>query len=155
MFDSLQVHGLQHIRLPCSSPSPGVSSNSCLWSQWCHPTILSFVTHFSSCPQSFPASESFPASQLFASGGQSIGVSALAKILPINIQGWFPSGLTSLISLQSKGLSRVFSSTTIWKHQFFSAQPSLWSNFHIPIWPLEKHSFDYTNICQQSYVPAF
>ena len=98
----------------------------------------SSVTPFSSCPQSFPASGSFPISWLFASGGQSIGASPLASVLPINIQDWFPLGLTSLISLQSKGLSRVFSSTTIWKHQLFSSQPSLWSNSHIHIWLLEK-----------------
>ena len=97
-------------------------------SQWCHPTISSSVAPFSSCPQSFPVSWSFPISQLFASGGQSIGASALVLVLPMNFQGWFPLGRTGLISLQSKGLSRVFSSTVIWKHQLFSAQPSLWSN---------------------------
>ena len=107
-------------------------------SQWCHPTISSCVTLFSSCPQSFPASGSFLMSQLFASGGQSIGASASAPVLPVNIQGWFPLGLTALISLLSKGLSRVFSNTTVWKHQFFSAQPSLWSSSHIHTWLLEK-----------------
>ena len=131
-------HGLKHIRLPCPSPSPGACSNSCPLSQWCHPTISSSVIPFPSCLQSFPASGSFPISWLFASGGQSIGASPLASVLPINIQDWFPLGLTSLISLQSKGLSRVISSTTIWKHQFFSSQPSLWSNSHIHIWLLEK-----------------
>ena len=105
-------------------------SNSCLLSRWCHPTISSSVVPFSSCLQSFPASGSFPVRQLFASGGQSIEASAWASLLPVYIQGWFPLGLTGLISLQSKGLSRVFSST-IWKHQFFSAQPSVWSNAHI------------------------
>ena len=113
-------------------------SNSCPLSQWCHPTILSSVAPFSSCPQSFPASGSFPMSLLFASGGQSIGASVSAPVLPMNTQGWFPLGLTEWISLLSKGLSRVFSSTIVQKHQFFSAQPSLWSNSHIHTWLLEK-----------------
>ena len=113
--DSLRPHELQHTRLPCPSPSPGVCSNSCPLSQWCHPIISSSVTSFSSCPQSFPASGSFPMSLLFASGGQCTGGSASTSVLPMNIQGWFPLGLTGLILL-SKGLSRVFSSTTIWKH---------------------------------------
>ena len=129
--DSLQPQGLQHARPPCPSPTPGAFSNSRPSSRWCHPTISSSVIPFSSCPQSFPASGSFPVSQLFASGGQSIAVSASTSVLPMNIQGWFPLGLTGLISLQSKGLLRVFSSTTIQNHQFFSAQPSLWPNFHI------------------------
>ena len=129
--DSLRPHGLQHARLPCPSPSPGVCSNSHPLNRWCHPTISSSVVPFSSCPQSFPASESFPVSRLFASGGQSIGASASASVLPMNIQRWFPLGLTGLISLLSKGLSRGFSSTTVWKPQFFSAQPSLWPNSHI------------------------
>ena len=124
---SLQPHGLQHARLPCLSPSPRVCSNSCPLSQWCHPTISSSVTPFSSCPQSFPASRSFPMSWLFASGSQSIGASASAAVLPMNIQDWFPLGLTGLISLQPKGLSRVFSNVTVQKHQFFSVQPFLWS----------------------------
>ena len=115
-----------------------VCSNSCPLSLWYHPTISSSVVPFSSCPQSFPASGSFPMSRLFTSGGQSIGVSASASGLPMNIQGWFPLGLASLISLLSKGLSRVFSSTIVQKHQFFSAQPSLWSNSHIRTWLLEK-----------------
>ena len=136
--DSLQLHGLQHPRLPCSLPSPGVCSNSCPSSQRCHPTILSSVIPFSSCLQSFPASGSFPMSQLFAWGGQSIGLSALPSILPKNTQDWSPLEWTGWISLQSKGLSRVFSNTTIQKHQFFSAQPSLWSNSHIHTWLLEK-----------------
>ena len=136
--NSLQHHELQHIKLPCPSLSPGVCSNSCPLSWWCHPTISSSVALFSSCPQSFPASESFPVSQLFKSGGQIIGASALASVLPMNIQGWFPLGLTVSISLQSKELSRVFSSNTVWKHQFFGAQPSLWSNSHIHSWLLEK-----------------
>ena len=137
MSDSLQPYGLQHARLPCPSPTPGANSNSCLLSWWCHPTISSSVIPFS-CPQSFPASGSFQMSQLFASGGQSIGASASASVLPVNIQDWFPLGLTGLISLQSKGLSRVFSNTTVWKHRFFGTQLSLWSNSHIHTWLLEK-----------------
>ena len=126
--DSLQLHGLQHAKPPCPSPTPRVYSNSCPLNRWCHPTISSFVIPFSSCPQSFPASGSFQMSQLFASGGQSIGVSASASVLPMNIQDWFPLGLTGWISLQSKGLSRVFSNPTVQKHQFFSVQLSLQSN---------------------------
>ena len=121
--DSLWPHGLQCARLPCPSPTPGACSNSCPLSQWCHPTILSFVIPFSSCLQSFPASGSFPVSQFFASGGQSIGASA--SVLSMKIQDWFLLGLTGLISLQSKGLSRVFSNTTVQKHHFFCAQFSL------------------------------
>ena len=129
--NSLQPHGLQHARLPCPSLSPGACSNSCPLSQWCHPTISSSVILFSSCLQSFPASgSSFPMSWLFSSGGQSIRASISASVLPMNIQDWFPLGLTGLISLQSKGLSRVFSNTTVQKHQFFSGQLSLWSNSH-------------------------
>ena len=119
--NSLQSHGLQHARPPCPPPAPGVYSNSCPSSRWCHPTISSSVVPLSSCSQSFPASGPFQMSQLFASGGQSIGVSASASILPTNIQYWFPLGWTGWISLQSKGLSRVFSNTTVQKHQFFSA----------------------------------
>ena len=122
MSDFSQPHGLQHARLPCPSLSPRVCSNSCPLSQWCYPTVSSSVIPFS-CLQSYPASGSFPVSQLFPSGSQSIGASA--SVLPMDIQGWFPLGLTALISLQSKGLSGLFSSTTIWKHQFFSAQPFL------------------------------
>ena len=133
--DSLQPDGLQHTRLPCPSLTPRVSSNSCPLSRWCHPTISCSVIPFS-CLQSFPASGSFPMTQLFASSGQSIGASA--SVLPMNIQGWSPLGLTDWISLQSKGLSRVFSSTTVRKHQFFSTQPSLWSNSHSHTWLLEK-----------------
>ena len=128
MFDSLRPHGLQHDRLPSPLPSPGACSNSGPSSQWCHPTISSSVIPFFSCLQSCPASGSFSVSRLFASVGQSIGASASASALPMNIQGWFPLGWTGLVSLLSKGLSRVFSSTTIWRHQFFSAQPSSWSN---------------------------
>ena len=131
-------HGLQHTRLPCPSPSPRVYSNSCSLSQWCHPTISSSAITFSSCLLSFPASGSFPMSQLFTSGGLSIGASASASVLPMNIQGWFPLALTGLISLQSKGLLRVFSNTTVQKHQFFSPQPSSWSSSHIYTWLLEK-----------------
>ena len=116
MSDSLWPHGLQHARLPCLSPTPGVCSNSCPLSRWCHPTISSSVVPLSSCLQSFPASGSFPVSQFFTSGGQSIGVLASVLVLPVNIQDWFPLGLTDLISLQSKGLSRVFSRITIQKH---------------------------------------
>ena len=111
--DSLWPHGPQHARLPCPSPYPGVYPNSCSSSRWCHPAISSSVVPFSSCPQSFPASGSFPMSQLFASGGQTIGVSASTSVLPMNIQGWFPLGWTGWISLPSKGLSRVFSNTTV------------------------------------------
>ena len=113
MSNSLQSHGLQHARLPCPSPTPGASSNSCPLSRWCHPTISSSVIPFSSCLQSFPASGSFPRSQFFASGGQSIGVSASTSVLPMNIQDWFPFGWTGWISLQSKGLSRAFSNTRV------------------------------------------
>ena len=141
MSNSLQSLGLQHSRLPCPSPSPGVCSNSCPLSRWCHPTILSSVIPFFSCLQSFPASGSFPMSQFFSLCGQSIGVSASASVLPMNIQGWFPLGLNSLISLLSKELSRVFSITIVEKHQFFGAQSSLWFNSHIRAWLLENHSF--------------
>ena len=123
--DSLRPHGLQHARPSCPSPTPGVYSNSCLLSQWCHPTISSSVVPFSSCLQSFPASGSFPTSEFFSSGGPSTGVSASALVLPMNIQDWFPLGWTGWISLLSKGLSRGFSNTTVQKHQFFGAQLSL------------------------------
>ena len=118
-------HGLQHTRLPCPSPTPGACSNSCPSYQWYHPTISFSVIPFSSCLQSFPASGSFPMSQFYASGGQNSVASVLASVLPMNIQDWFPSRRTGLISLQSKGLSRVFSNTTVQKHQFFGAQLSL------------------------------
>ena len=134
----LWPHGLQHARPPCPSPNPGVYSNSCPLSLWCPPTISSSVIPFSSCLQSFPASGSFPISQFFTSGGQSIKVSASASVIPMNIQDWFPLGWTGWISLQSKGLQRVFSNTTVQKHQLFSAQLSLWSNSHIHTWLLEK-----------------
>ena len=119
--DSLQPHGLQPTRLPCPSPTPRACSNSCPSSWWCHPIISSSVVPFFSCLQSFPALRSFPVSQFFTSGGQSIGVSVSASVLPMNIQDWFPLGWTGLISLQSKGLSRVFSNTTVQKHRFFGA----------------------------------
>ena len=137
-FMFLWPHGLLHARLPPPSLSPRVCSNSCPLSWCCHPTISSSVTRFSSCPSTFPASGSFPMSQLIASGDQSIGSSASASVLPMNIQGWFPLGLTCLISLQSKGLSRVFSNTKVQNHQFFSAQLSLWYSSHIHTWLLEK-----------------
>ena len=136
--DSLQTHESQHTRPPCPSPTPGVHSDSRPSSQWCHPAISSFVVPFSSFPQSLPASESFPMSQLFTWGGQSTGVSTLASFLPKKSQGWSPSEWTSWISLQSKGLSRVFSNTTVQNHQFFDAQPSSQSNSHIHTWPQEK-----------------
>ena len=134
MSNSLQPNGLQHTRPPCPSPTPRAYSNSCLLSRWYHPTISSSVVSFSSHLQSFPASGSFPMSQFFASGGQSIGVSASASVLPVNTQDWSPSRWTGWISLQSKGLSRVCSNTTVQKHQFFGSQLCLLSNFHIHSW---------------------
>ena len=128
-------HELEHARLSGLSPSPGACSDSCPSTRWCHPTISSSVIPFS-CLQSFPASGSFPVSQFFSSGDQSIRASASASVL--NIQDWFPLGLIGLISLQSKGLSRVFSNTTVQKHQFSGAQLSLWSNSHIHMWLLER-----------------
>ena len=136
--DSLRPHESQHARPTCPSPTPGVHSDSRSLRQWCHPAISSWVVPFSSYPQSLPASESFPMSQLFAWGGQSTGVSASASVLPKKSQGWSPSEWTGWISLQSKGLSRVFSNTTVQTHQFFDAQPSSESNSHIHTWPLEK-----------------
>ena len=129
--NSLHPHGLQHARPPCPSPTPRVYSNSCPLSWWCHPTISSSVFPLPFFLQSFPAPGSFPMSRSFTSDGQSIVASASASVLPMTIQVWFPLGLTDLLSLLSKGLSRVFSSTTIWKHQFFGAQPSLWSNSQV------------------------
>ena len=125
LSNSLQLHGLWHARLHCLSPSPGACSNLCPLSWWCHPTISSSVGPLSSHLQSFPASLSFPMSQFFTSGGQTIGASASALVLPMNIQDWFPLGRTSWISMQSSGLSRVFSNTTVQKHQFFCTQISL------------------------------
>ena len=146
--DSLQPHGLQHARLPCSSPTPGACSNSCPLCWWCHPTILSSVVPFSSCLQSFPASKYFPMNQFFTSGGQSIGVSASASVLPVNIQDWFLLRWTGLISLQSKGPSRVFSNTTVQKHNLgkleFQFSSVLWDtdkDFLISIKRLQEPSF--------------
>ena len=142
--NSLRPHESQHARPPCPSPTPGVHSNSCPSSQWCHPVISSSVIPFSSSPQSLPASGSFPMSQLFAWGGQSTGVSASASVLPKNTQDWSSLEWTGWISLQSKGLSRVFSNTTVQKHQFFGTQLSSQSNSHIHTWLLELlSSFSY------------
>ena len=138
MSDCLWPHESQHARPPCPSPTPGVHRDSCPSNQWCHPAISSSVIPFSSCPQSLPASEFFPMNQLFAWGGQSTGVSALASFLPKKSQGWSPSEWTGWIPLQSKGLTRVFSNTTVQKHQFFGTQLSSQSNSHIHTWPLEK-----------------
>ena len=154
MSDSLRPYGLHHASLPYPSPTPWACTNSCPLSQWCYPTISSSMAPFSSCLQSFPASGSFPITQFFPSDSQSIGVSASASIFPMNIQDWFLLGLTGLISLQSKGLSRVFSNTTVQKHQFFGTQlpysPTLTS---IPdYW--KNHSFDYIDLGQQSNVSA-
>ena len=136
--DCLRPHELQHASPPCPSPTPGVNPNSCPLSRWCHPTVSSSVVPFSSRLQSFPASGSFLLNLLFASGGQSIGVSASTSVLPMNTQDCSPLGWTSWISLQSKGLPRVFSNTKVQKHKFFGAQLSLQSNSHIHTWPLEK-----------------
>ena len=138
MSNSLRPHESQHARPPCPSPTSRAYSNSCPSNRWCHPTISSSFIPFFSCLQSFLASGSFPVSQFFSSGGQSIGVSASTSVLPMNTQDWFPLGWTDWISLQSKGLSRVFSNTTVQKHQFFGAQLCLWSNSHILTWLLEK-----------------
>ena len=136
--DSLRTHESQHTMPPCPSPTTRVHSDSRPWSRSCHPAISSSVVPFSSCPKSLLASESFPMSQLFAWGGQSTGASALASFLPKKCQGWSPSEWTGWISLQSKGLSRVFSNTTVQKHQFFGAQLPSQSNSHIHTWPQEK-----------------
>ena len=158
MSECLQPNGLQHTRLPCPSPSPGLVQTHVHWCQWCHPNISAFVTPFSSCPQTFLASGSFPMSQLLISGDQSIGVSVSASVLPMNIYDWFPLGFTGLIPLLSKGLSRVFSSTTVWKHQNISSLtlsllygPSL-TSVH-DYW--KNHSFDYMDFCQLSDVSEF
>ena len=138
LSDSLRPHEWQHAKPPCPSPTPRVYSDSCPSSQWCHPTISSSVIPFSSHLQSFSASWSFQMNQFFTSLGQSIGVSASASVLPMNIQDWFPLERTGWISLQSRGLSRVFSNTTVQKHQFFGTQLSSQCNSHIHTWPLEK-----------------
>ena len=149
LYPTLQPCGLQYTGLRCPSPTPRAYSKSCPLSQWSHPTISSSVIPFSSCLQSFSASGSFPMSWVFASGGQSIGVSASASVLPVNIQDWFPLGLTGLIPLQSKGLSRVFSNTTVQKHQslvlsfLYDPKPTTIYDY----W--KNHSFDYTDLCQQ------
>ena len=137
----LQAHRLQHARLTCPWPSPGACSSSCLLSQWCHPSISFSVVPFPSCLQSFSAWGSFQMSPFFTSGGQSIGVSASASVFPMNIQDWFPVEWTGWISLQSKGLLRVFSNTTVQKHQFFGTQPSQ-SNSHIHTWHWKNHSLN-------------
>ena len=136
--DSLQAHESQHSRPPSASPTPRVYSNSCPSSRWCHPAVSCSIVPFSSCPQSLPESGSFPMSQLFAWDGQRIEVSTLASVLPMNTQDWSPSEWTNWTSLQSKGLSRVFSNTTVQKHQFFGTQLSSQSNSHIHTRPLEK-----------------
>ena len=150
MSNSLQPNESEHARPPCPSPTPRVYSNSCPLSRWCHPAMSSSVIPFSSRPQSLPASRTFPMSQLFSWRGQSIGVSASASVLPMNTQDWSPLGCTGWNSLQSKGLSRVFSNTTVQKHQFFGTQLSSQSN---STWPLEK--LDEMDICWQSNVSAF
>ena len=155
MSDSLRPHGLQHARLPCPSPTPRACSNSCPSSRWWHPTILSSVIPFSSCLQSFPASESFPVSQFFTSGGQSVGTSASTSVLLMNIHDWFPLGLTDWIYLHSKGLSRVFSNTTVQNINSlvfsFLYSPTL-TSIH-DYW--KNHSFDWMDLCQQSHVSPF
>ena len=153
--DSLRPQESQHTRPPCPSPTPGVYSNSCPSSRWCHPAISSSIVHFSSCPQSLPASGSFPKSQHLAWGGQSIGVSASASVLPMNTQDRSPSGWTGCIPLQSKGLSRDFSNTIVQKHKFlalsFLHSPTL-TSIHDHC---KNHSLDQTDLCWQSNVPAF
>ena len=152
--DSLRPHESRHTRPPCPSPTPGVYSNSCPSSRWCHPAILSSAVPFSYCPQSLPASGSFSISQLFAWGGQSTGFSASTSVFPMNIQDWSPLGWTGWISLQSKGLSRVFFNA-IEKHQFFSTQLSSQSNSHPYNDHWKNHSLDQTDLCWQSNVSAF
>ena len=154
--DSLWPPGLQHTRLPCPSPSPRACSNSCPLSWWCHPTFLSSVIPFFSCFESFPTSGAFLRTWLFAWVGQSIGVSASASVLPMNIEDWFPLGWTGWVSSQSKGLSRVFSNTT----QFKSINSLMLSLLYSPIFTFirdywKNHSFDYTDLCRQNDVPAF
>ena len=137
-MNTMKSHGLQHTRLPCPSPSPEVCPNSCPLHLWCHPAISCSDALFSFCPQSFPASGTFPISWLFPSDDQNTGASASATVLPISIQGWFPLRLTALISLLSKGLSGVFPTTTVTRHQFFGILPSLLSNSHNSTWPLGR-----------------
>ena len=155
MSDFLRPHELQHTRPPCPSSTPGAYSNSYPLNRWCHPTISSPVVPFFSCFQSFPASGSVQISQFFESGGQSTGVSAPGSVLPKNIQDWFTLGWTAWISLLSKGLSRVFSNTTVQKHQFFSAQLSLRSSSHTHTWPLEKpHQLPFCHVHLMISVPG-
>ena len=153
--NSLWPHESQHTRPPCPSPTPGDYSNSCPLTRWYHPAISSSVVPFSPCPESLPASESFPMSQHFAWGGQRIGILALASVLPKNTQGWSPSEWTGWISLQSNRLSRVYSNTTVQKHQFFGAQLSSQSNSHIHTWPQEKPYPWLDGLCWQSHVSPF
>ena len=155
MSDSLWPQRLQHTRLPCPLLSSGVYSDSCPLNQWCHPIISSSVVPFSSCLQSFPASGSYMMSQVFTLGGQIIRASASPSVLPMNIQGWFPLGLTGLLSLQSKGLSKVFFNTTVQKHKCFHPQPSLWSTLTSVHECWKNHSFDYTDLCWQNNVSSF
>ena len=155
MSESLRPHGLQHTRPPCPSPSPGVCPSSCSLHWWCCPAISSSDNLFSLCPQSYPASETFPMSHLFATDDLNTGASASASVLPVNIQGWSPLRWTSLISLLSKGLSEVFSSMTVQKHQFFSVLPSYGPALTTVRDHWEDHSLDYMDLCWQSYVSAF
>ena len=155
MSNSLWPHGLQHTRLPCPSLSHWICSHSCPLSRWCRLTISSSIAPFSSCPLSFLPSRSFWKDQLFTSCVQSIGDSASASVLPMNIQGWFPLWLTILISLLSKWLSRVFSSTTVQKHQFFGIQPLYGTNLRSVHEYWTNHTFDYMDFCQKSDVSAF
>ena len=147
LLSCVPLWALWHSRILCHSQSPRVFWNSSPLSSWCHPTISSSVTPFSSCPQYFPAMEPFLKSRLFTSGSHNIGSSASATVLPMNIQDWLPLRLTGLISLLSKGLSRLFSKSTVQKHQFYSTQPSLWFNSHIQTWLLKNHSFDSMDLC--------
>ena len=157
LSDSYWCHRLQHARLPCPLPSPRICPSPCLFKWWCHPTISSSVTLFFFCLQSFPASGSFPMSQLFTLGGQSIGDSASSSVLPKSIWGWFPLRLTCLISLVPKGLSKVFYTSTVWKHQFFSTLSSLLSIqlLHVYMTTGKSISLDYTDLCHQRDVFAF
>ena len=155
MSNSLQQLGLKHSRLRCPSLSPGVCSNSCPLSWWCHPTISSSVIPSSFCPQFFPVSRSFPMSSLFASGGQSIAASASTSVLPMNIQDWFPLGWTGWISLQSKRPSRVFYSITVWKHRFFITKPLCGPTLTSICDYWKNRGFDYMDLCQKSVISAF
>ena len=155
MSDSLQPHKMQDTRLPYPSLSPRVCSSSCPSSRWCHPIISSSVITLSSCPQSFPASGNFTMTCIFSSDDQNTGASASMSVLPMNIQSWYHLRLTGLISLLSKGLSGVFSSTTVQRHQFLGSLPSLWSSAHVHMWPWEDHRLVYMDLCWQSNVSPF